>query len=119
MSANSHDHAPDGHYGSLRDYVVGFTLSVVLTAVPFWLVMGRPLADGATIAIVAAFAALQIIVHMAFFLHMNGKTEGGWTMTALLFTVIILVIVLTGSLWVMYHLNHNMMPMPHDMSAMP
>ncbi len=123
MSANhiDHDQAGDhgGAHGSLRDYVIGFALSVVLTAVPFWLVMARPLADGATAAVILAFAAVQMVVHMIYFLHMNGKAEGGWSMTALIFTVIIVVIMLSGSLWVMYHLNHNMMPMPHDMSQMP
>ena len=119
MSAHQ-DHADHGNHSSLRDYTIGFLLSVVLTAVPFWLVMARPLAsDGLTAAIVVAFAAVQIVVHMIYFLHMNGKVEGGWTMMALIFTVIIVVIMLAGSLWVMHHLNHNMMPMPHDMSQMP
>ena len=37
---------------------------------------------------------------------------------ALIFTVIVVVIALSGSLWVMYHLNTNMMPATHDMSQM-
>jgi cytochrome o ubiquinol oxidase operon protein cyoD len=121
MSAHhdhGHDHAGEAH-GTLRDYVIGFGLSVVLTAIPFWLVMARPLEAGPTAAIILAFAAVQMIVHAIYFLHMNGKAEGGWTMTAAIFTVIIVVIMLSGSLWVMYHLNTNMMPMPHDMSQMP
>jgi cytochrome o ubiquinol oxidase operon protein cyoD len=39
-------------------------------------------------------------------------------MMALIFTIIIVVIALSGSLWVMYHLNVNMMPV-HDMRNMP
>ena len=121
MSAHEDHSLEEGHMeGSLRDYVIGFVLSVILTAVPFWLVVARPLAsDGLTALAIVGFAAVQIVVHMIFFLHMNGKSEGGWTMMALIFTVIIVAIMLTGSLWVMYHLNHNMMPMPHDMSQMP
>lgn len=121
MSAHHEHHANHEHeaHGSLRDYVIGFALSAVLTAIPFWLVMARPLEAGVTAAIILGFAAVQMVVHMIFFLHMNGKQEGGWTMMALIFTIIIVVIMLTGSLWVMYHLNHNMMPMPHDMSQMP
>jgi cytochrome o ubiquinol oxidase operon protein cyoD len=119
-AAQGADHDADqGYHGSLRDYVIGFVLSVILTAIPFWLVMEGPLSNGATAAIILAFAAIQMIVHMIFFLHMNGKSEGGWTMMALIFTIIIVVITFSGSLWVMYHLNHNMMPMPHDMSQMP
>ena len=48
---------------------------------------------------------------MVYFLHMNSHSEGGWNMLALIFTVVITVIMLAGSLWVMYHLNTNMMPM--------
>ena len=66
-----------------------------------------------------AFAAVQIVVHMIFFLHMNPRSEGGWTMMALVFTIIIVVITLSGSLWVMYHLNTNMMLSPHEMSQTP
>ena len=57
-----------------------------------------------------------MIVHMIFFLHMTPKAEGGWSMTALIFTIIIVGIMLAGSLWVMFHLNTNMMPM-HEMTS--
>ena len=63
-------------------------------------------------------AAAPIVVHMIFFLHMSARSENGWTMMALIFTLVIVVITLSGSLWVMYHLNVNMMP-GHDMSRMP
>ena len=114
-------HADDhGTHGSLRDYLIGFFLSAVLTAIPFWLVMTGAIADKQTTALVImAFAIVQIVVHMIYFLHMNTKAENGWTVMALIFTIIIVVIALSGSLWVMYHLNHNMMPMSHDMGQLP
>ena len=65
-----------------------------------------------------AFAAVQVVVHMIFFLHMNTKAEGGWTMMALIFTIIMVVIALSGSLWVMHHLTTNMMPV-HEMGQTP
>ena len=65
-------------------------------------------------------AGVQIIVHMIYFLHMSPKAENGWSMMALIFTIILVVIALSGSLWVMYHLNANMMPMSVDeMRQMP
>jgi cytochrome o ubiquinol oxidase operon protein cyoD len=124
MSSEAHgDHGDHGDHaqahGSFRGYLTGFLLSVVLTAIPFWLVMTNALDNKqATAIIIMAFAVVQIVVHMVFFLHMNGRSEGGWTMLALIFTIILVVIALTGSLWVMYHLNTNMMP-GHDMSQMP
>ena len=106
------DHHGDatGH-GTLRDYVIGFVLSVILTAIPFWLVMGNVLGKSNLTAIaIMALAVLQILVHMIYFLHMNTKSEGGWTLLAAIFTIVVVVITLSGSLWVMYHLNSNMMP---------
>ena len=114
-----HDHDAAGH-GTLKDYLIGFGLSVVLTAVPFWLVMDHVITDSRTCALVVmGIGFLQIIVHMVYFLHMNTKSEGGWTMLALIFTVVMVVITLAGSVWIMYHENSNMLPMsPADMSNM-
>ncbi|AJP70598.1 cytochrome o ubiquinol oxidase subunit IV [Sphingomonas hengshuiensis] len=125
MSLDPHASAEAGHagiempHGSMRDYAIGFVLSVILTAIPFWLVMAHPLSAGVTAALVIGFAVVQIVVHMVYFLHMSPKAEGGWTMTSLIFTLIVVFIMLAGSLWVMHHLNTNMMPMPHDTRQMP
>jgi cytochrome o ubiquinol oxidase operon protein cyoD len=112
------DHHDAGSHGSLKDYVIGFVLSVILTAIPFWLVMTHPLSNGVTASLILGFAAVQMVVHMIYFLHMSGKVENGWSLTALIFTIILVFIMLSGSIWVLYHLNANMMPMP-DMSQMP
>ena len=113
---HGHSHGHDAGHGTLKSYVTGFVLSVVLTAIPFWLVMADVLDSAVlTAAIIMALGAVQIVVHMIFFLHMNPRSEGGWTMMALIFTLVIVGIALAGSLWVMHHLNANMMPMTHDM----
>ncbi|MDP5280051.1 cytochrome o ubiquinol oxidase subunit IV [Sphingomonas sp. DG1-23] len=106
---------------SRRGYVIGFLISVVLTAIPFWLVMTGVLQDAQTTAIIiVAFAVAQIIVHTVAFLHVNTRSEGGWTLLAYIFTGVIVLIVIAGSLWIMYHINSNMMPMPSaEMSAQP
>ncbi|HEX4917156.1 MAG TPA: cytochrome o ubiquinol oxidase subunit IV [Limnobacter sp.] len=124
MSAHSHDQHHDAHHHddedeihvSMREYAMGFVLSVILTAIPFVLVMGKVFDSSVTTALVIlGFGAVQIVVHMVYFLHMNSKSEGGWTMLALVFTLILVVITLVGSIWVMYHLNTNMMPgMNHE-----
>lgn len=108
---HGHGHGDHAAHGTMKDYVTGFVLAVILTAIPFWLVMNKSISSSATMGIVLlALAAVQIVVHIKYFLHMNGKSEGGWNMLAMIFTIVIVVITLAGSLWVMYHLNHNMMP---------
>ena len=128
-ASGSHDAAGHEHdddifadgipHVSAKDYLAGFVLSVVLTAIPFALVMGKVFANPVVLAVVLlAFAAVQVVVHMVYFLHMNTKSEGGWNVLALIFTLVLVVIVLTGSLWVMHHLNSNMMPGVHAMPDM-
>ena len=119
---HGHGHEDEGApHSTLKGYVTGFILSVILTAIPFWLVMGNVFEKSSTTALVIlGFAAVQIVVHMVYFLHMNTKSEGGWNMLALIFTLVVVVITLSGSLWVMFHMNANMMPMStHEMKNMP
>ena len=116
---SDHEHSDHGAHGSRKSYLIGFALSVLLTAIPFYLVMSGVVANKeATSVLLVTMAAVQIVVHMICFLHMNGKSENGWTMMSLIFTIIVVGIVLSGSLWVMYHLNVNMTMSP-DMSRMP
>jgi cytochrome o ubiquinol oxidase operon protein cyoD len=126
MSDHHHDHGHHGHdvhvtHYSAKDYLTGFVLAAILTIIPFWLVMGNVLPPDTTRWVVLGFAAVQLIVQMIYFLHMNSKAEGGWNMMALILTIVILVIVMAGSIWVMHHMNTNMMPgmgpnSTHDMT---
>jgi cytochrome o ubiquinol oxidase operon protein cyoD len=102
-------------------YVTGFVLAAILTAIPFWLVMGKVLeSPTVTTFIILALAMVQIYVHMVFFLHMTSKAEGGWAWMSLIFTLVLLVITLSGSLWIMYHLKTNTMPlMPEQARKLP
>lgn len=123
MSAHVPAHAPPQAgapaHGSLKGYLIGFALSVLLTALPFWLVMSGAVGGKAmTAGLIMGFAAVQVVVHMIYFLHMNSRSENGWTAMALIFTLVLVAIALSGSLWVMYHLNTNMTPL-HDMSQTP
>ncbi len=113
------DHGHDQHHGvqlphaSLGGYLTGFVLAVILTAIPFWLVMGDVLDNrSTTIGIILVLAAAQIVVHVIYFLHMDAKVEGGWTLMSFLFTATLLLILLAGSVWIMFHLHQNTHPAP-------
>jgi len=106
-----HSHGSTHGHGSRGSYLIGFGLSALLTIVPFWLVMAGVLPVQTTAVAVIALAFVQIVVHTIFFLHVNTQAEGGWTLLAFLFAVVMVAIVIAGSLWIMYHLNANMMPM--------
>ncbi|MGO4763927.1 cytochrome o ubiquinol oxidase subunit IV [Cupriavidus sp. 2KB_3] len=119
--AHGHDHEEDiGPHATLGGYLTGFVLSVFLTAIPFWLVMGDVFdKTSTTAAVILLLGAVQIVVHMIFFLHMNARSEGGWNMLSLIFTLVLVVITLAGSLWVMFHLNSNMMPSMQHSEKLP
>ena len=106
---------------TLGGYVTGFVLAVVLTAIPFWLVMGKVFSNSTvTIFVILALAMVQIYVHMVFFLHMTSKAEGGWSWMSLIFTLVLLTILLSGSVWIMYHLKTNTMPLtPEQVRKLP
>jgi cytochrome o ubiquinol oxidase operon protein cyoD len=120
-AAPGHAHDASPSHGTRRGYLIGFGLSALLTAVPFWLVITGTLQSAQAAAIwVVGLAFVQIIVHTLFFLHVNTRAESGWTLLALIFTVVIVTIVISGSLWIMYHLANNMMPMaPGSLPSTP
>ena len=106
-------HGPSGDgaaHGSVRSYVTGFLLSVLLTAVPFALVMSGAAPAATIVPLCIGLAVAQILVHLVYFLHMNGASTQTWNMAAFVFTLVIVAILVGGSLWVMYHLSTNMMP---------
>lgn len=105
-------HAVAAGHGSKRGFVTGSILSILLTVIPFWLVMSGSLhSQQATALVIFISAMMQIIVHVVCFLHVDAQSEGGWILLAFIFTAIIVGITIVGSIWVMYHLDSNMMPM--------
>lgn len=98
-------------HGSYRSYIIGFLLSVVLTAIPFWIVLGEvEISLPWALLVIFGLGAVQIMVHVFYFLHVTVQAEEGWQAMSLLFTAVLLVIILAGSIWVMFHLNENVMP---------
>lgn len=90
---------------------IGFLLAVILTLIPFGLVMTDAFEDTATTAlIVMSLGVVQIIVHMVCFLQLNRRTEGSWVLPALIVTVLLVAILLVGTLWGMAPLDGNAVP---------
>lgn len=118
MSSGGHDPMHE-HQGSLRGYLTGFVLAVILTVIPFWLVLDHVIANRQLlILVILALAVVQIFVHIVYFLHLDTRSEAGWNMMAFIFTAVLVIIVLGASIWVMYNENANMMPMPSQQQSM-
>ncbi len=98
-------------HASVKSYMIGFVLSIILTAIPFGLVMD-PVHHGFTVqtvlAAVLVLAVVQVFVHVVYFLHMDRSAEQRWNVVAFAFTAMILVIVVSGSVWIMHNATTNM-----------
>lgn len=108
MSHSPTDHAGASH-GSAKSYLIGFILSVILTVIPFGMVMAGSASHNLLIAAVIGCAVVQIVVHLVYFLHLNTSSEQRWNVVALVFAILIIAIVVVGSIWIMMNAHHNMM----------
>jgi cytochrome o ubiquinol oxidase subunit IV len=96
-------------HGSLHGYVTGFVLYLILTAIPLGLVMIGSAPESVAIAAIFIAAAMQIRVHLRYFLHMDRSSAQRWNLMTLLFTAMVMVIFIGGSLWIMLDLHYRMM----------
>jgi cytochrome o ubiquinol oxidase operon protein cyoD len=95
--------------GSLKSYLTGFILALILTAIPFALVMSGSLSFAVTITGIFSAAVVQILVHLHYFLHLDSSSAARWNVLALMFTLLILTLFAGGTLWIMSNLNYRMM----------
>jgi cytochrome o ubiquinol oxidase operon protein cyoD len=96
-----------GH-GTLKDYAVGFVLSVILTAAAFYVVMAHVMAPEATVFTIAGLAAVQVMVHLVCFLHLSTASSQRWNVTAMAFAIVVVVVLIVGSLWIMHNMADHM-----------
>lgn len=94
---------------SHRSYVTGYVLSVILTLIPFALVVYEAMWGWALIIILMGFAFAQVLVQLNFFIHLGHEQKPRWNKIVFLFMLLVLVIVVAGSLWIMRNLDYNMM----------
>lgn len=93
----------------LRSYLTGFALALLLTAIPFALVAIGTASPAVMIPSIYAAAIIQILVHLHFFLHLDLSPRNQWYLVAILFTLLIIVIMVGGTLWILYDLSNHMM----------
>jgi cytochrome o ubiquinol oxidase subunit IV len=101
----------------VRGYLLGLALAVVLTVASFWAVETHAIyRPGAAVALLV-LAVAQMGIHLVFFLHITTDPDNTNNSLALAFGALIVCLVVFGSLWVMSHLNHNMVPL-HQLMQM-
>ena len=109
MQQHAHADASGASHGTLKSYLTGFVLSIILTVIPFGLVMSGALPAGWILVGIFLAAIVQILVHMHYFLHLDTSSEQRWNVMAMAYTVLIIATLVGGSIWIMYNTRIRMM----------
>lgn len=107
--ANAHNSEHDVSHGTVKSYAIGFVLSVILTIIPFGLVMYPALPKDMTIWIILAFAIIQVVVHLHYFLHLDRTSSQRNNVLAFAFTTLVIVLLVGLSLWIIFSIHREMM----------
>jgi cytochrome o ubiquinol oxidase subunit IV len=99
----------------LGSYLIGLGLATLLTIVSFFVARTTLVWEPSIPVALVVLAVAQMGVHLVFFLHITTGPDNVNNVLALAFGVLIVLLILTGSLWIMAHMNHNMMPMEQIM----
>ena len=89
-------------------YVTGFILAVGLTVMAYVAVTAQLFTNEVAILILMGLAVIQFVVQLIFFLHIGQESKPRWNLAVFLFTLLVLIVIVFGSLWIMYNLNYGM-----------
>lgn len=109
MSAHSEHGSGGGSHGSVTSYVFGLILSIVLTAIPFGMVMAGDFSAATTGIVIVICAIAQVLVQMVFFLHLDMSSRMVWNTMSGVYTAFIVLFLVIGTVWIFEHLHHNML----------
>ena len=98
-----------GH-GSLRGYLAGYVVAALLTIASFHAAQTDALTPSSVTAAITVLAIAQMLVHLIFFLHISTSPHQRTNILAFAVTMLIVSMIVAGSLWIMSHLESNMMP---------
>ncbi|MFD0590488.1 cytochrome o ubiquinol oxidase subunit IV [Paenibacillus sp. GCM10027627] len=93
----------EGHkgHGSMKSYVIGFLLSIVLTIIPLVVVMNDMFSKQVNTIIILVMAILQFAVQLLFFMHIREEEKPRYNMISLIFGLVIMLTIVAGSIWIM------------------
>ncbi|GEB30479.1 MULTISPECIES: cytochrome o ubiquinol oxidase subunit IV [Brevibacillus] len=95
------NHGGHQDHGSLKSYVIGFVLSIVLTIIPLVLVMNQMLEKTALVITILVMAILQFVVQLFFFMHIREGEKPRYNVQTLILGLVIVFTIIAGSIWIM------------------
>lgn len=91
---------------------IGYITSLILTLSAYFIIVHPEffhLAAGAAVVFIFILAFVQANVQVIFFLDLLREKGPRWNLVFFLSTLGIVFVVVAGSIWIMRHLNYNMM----------
>jgi cytochrome o ubiquinol oxidase subunit IV len=95
-------------YGTHKSYVIGFVLSIAFTLLSFYLVTYQVMPPETLYILVGVLAIVQFSIQTIFFLHLNPRSNASWNLISFLFTVVMTIVLVIGTMWIMYNLYEKM-----------
>ncbi|WP_372637366.1 cytochrome o ubiquinol oxidase subunit IV [Cohnella sp.] len=95
------DHGAHESHGSLKSYVIGFVLSIVLTIIPLVIVLNGLMEKTAATIVLLGSAVLQFVVQLVYFMHLKEEGKPRWNLMVLILGLIIVLTIVAGSIWIM------------------
>jgi cytochrome o ubiquinol oxidase operon protein cyoD len=91
------------------NYIIGFILSLILTLAAYFAVVEHLFIPTHLRITIGVLALAQAAVQLIFFLRMGQEQKPHWKLMVFLFMLLVLIIIVFGTLWIMYSLNYNLM----------
>ena len=91
-----------------RTYVVGLAVAVTLTLVAYLLATRHALSPGPLVVLLIVLALAQFATQVLAFLHLGAEERPRWRLYALLSMVGMVLVFVTGALWIMNNLTTRM-----------
>lgn len=95
--------------GAVRSYVIGFILAILLTLIPYFMVVNHVVSNTILANAIILFAILQLFAQVIFFLHLSRRSKPYWNFIVFAYTGLLVTILVIGTMWIMNNLNYNMM----------
>jgi cytochrome o ubiquinol oxidase operon protein cyoD len=109
----------EGIREGVRSYVLGLALAIALTIASFWVARTHILYGPSVPVALVALAVAQMGIHLVFFLHITTAPDNTNNVLALALGILIVFVLVFGTVWVMAHMNHNMMSMHEPLATSP
>lgn len=82
-------------------HVIGFIGSILFTVAAIWFAVHSPFSLIGTMTVLLVLAALQILIQLIFFMHINEKRGPAYHTMAISLGFLFTFAVIAGSIWVM------------------